>query len=180
MDRGAGTTIFKTCKFNEAEVVKKKVQIITPDLYPQMVSKSDAAKMSRALRASETLASGARAVQNVGAHLRAGVRDYVRELEDAIGDNEITFDKAHEIRGFAETAGLTATGRIADGLCGYLEEIAKLGAKPDSAVVALHVSAIVRAAHAEDEASRMSDVVAKELAALVHHKLSETKAQSDG
>ena len=36
--------------------------------------------------------------------------------------------------------------------------------------------AIVRAAHAEDEASRMSDVVAKELAALVGHKLAETKA----
>ena len=159
--------------------MKKKAQIISPDLYPQMVSKSDAAKISRALRASETLAQGARAVQEVGAHLREGVRDYVRELEEAIGDHEITFDKAHEIRGFAETAGLKATGRIADGLCGYFEEIAKLGAKPDPAVVALHVSAIVRAAHAEDEASRMSDVVANELAALVHHKLSEAKAHSE-
>ena len=43
------------------------------------------------------------------------------------------------------------------------------------AVVALHVSAIARAARAEDEASQMSDVVAKELAALVDHKLAESR-----
>ncbi|HXS07267.1 MAG TPA: hypothetical protein VN723_10790 [Rhizomicrobium sp.] len=156
--------------------MKKKAQIIAPELYPQMVSKSDAAKISRALRASETLAKGTQVVQDVGAQLREGVRDYVRELEEAIGDHKITAAKAHEIRGFAETVGLKATGRIADGLCRYFEEIEKLGAEPDTAVVALHISAIVRAAHAEDEASRMSDVVVKELAALVQHKLSETKA----
>ena len=160
--------------------MKKKAQIIPPDFYPQMVSRSDAAKISRLLRASETLAAGARVIQEAGVHLREGVRDYVRELEDAIGDHEITFDMAHEIRGFAETAGLKATGRIADGLCRYFEEMAKLNAEPDTAVVALHISAIVRAAQAEDEASRMNDVVAKELAALVHHKLSETKAQREG
>lgn len=160
--------------------MKKKAQIIPPDHYPQMLSGSDAAKLSRVLRASETLARGARVIQEAGAHLREGVRDYVRELEDAIGDHEITFDKAHEIRGFAETAGLKATGRIADGLCGYFEEMAKLGAEPDTSVIALHISAIVRAAHAEDEASRMSEVVAKELAALVSHKLSEAKTQRDG
>ena len=160
--------------------MKKKAQIIPPDLYPQMVSRRDAAKLSRILRSGETLARGANVIQEAGAHLREGVRDYVRELEDAIGDHEISFDKAHEIRGFAETAGLKATGRIADGLCRYLEEMAKLDAEPDTAVVTLHISAIVRAAHAEDEASRMSEVVAKELAALVGHKLSEAKAQKDG
>jgi hypothetical protein len=156
--------------------MKKKAQIIAPEFYPQMVSKSDAARMSRMLRDSETLAQGAEVIRDVGAQLREGVRDYVRELEDAIGDHEITAAKAHEIRGFAETVGLKATGRIADGLCRYLEEIEKLGVEPDTAVVALHISAIVRAAHAEDEASRMGDVVVKELAALVNHKLAETKA----
>ena len=159
--------------------MKKKAQIISPDLYPQMVSKGDAAKISRLLRSSETLAQGQETVQALGVHLREGVRNHVRELEEAIGNHEITFDMAHEIRGFAETAGLKATGRIADGLCRYFEEMAKLGAKPDTAVVALHTSAIVRAAHAEDEASRMSDVVAKELATLVHRKLSEAKAQRE-
>lgn len=159
--------------------MKKKAQIILPDHYPQLVNKADAAKISRLLRSGKALAEGARVIKEAGTHLRQGVRDYVRELEEAIGDHEITFDKAHEIRGFAETAGLKATGRIADGLCRYFEELAKLEAEPEPAVVALHISAIVRAAHAEDEASRMSEVVAQELAALVNHKLSEVKAQRD-
>ena len=160
--------------------MKRIVQLIPPDAYPQMVRKGEARKIVRALRSQEALAAGARVIQEAGQHLRDGVRDYVCELEAAIGDHTITFDKAHEIRGFAETAGLKATGRIADGLCRYLEEMEKLGAAPDAAVIALHVSAIVRAAHAEDETSRMSDVVARELAALVTHKLAETKASLDG
>jgi hypothetical protein len=160
--------------------MKKKAHIIPPDRYPQMVSKSAAAEISRSLKAPKALAQAKRVIESAGAGLREGVRDYVRELEEAIGDHEITFDKAHEIRGFAETAGLKATGRIADGLCRYFEELAVLGAKPDGAIVALHISAIVRAAHAEDEASRMSEVVAKELAALVDHKLSETRAEWEG
>lgn len=157
-----------------------KARFIPPEAYPQMVSRSDAAKMSRALRSGDTVTRGAKAIQNAGPVLREAVRDYVRELEDAIGNHEITADKAHEIRGFAETAGLRATGRIADGLCRYFEEMRKLGAAPDAAVIALHVSAIVRAANAEDEASRMSDVVAKELAALVRHKLAETRSDLSG
>jgi preprotein translocase subunit Sec61beta len=155
--------------------MKRKAQIIPPDRYPQMVGKGDAIKMARVLKAGETLAKGARVIQEASPYLREGVRNHVRELEAAIGDHATTFDKAHEIRGFAETVGLKATGRIADGLCRYFEEMAKLDAAPDTAVVALHISAIVRAAHAEDEASRMSDVVAKELAALVDYKLSETR-----
>ncbi len=158
----------------------KKAQVIPPDAYPQMVSKSDAAKMVRALRAPETAARGARVIQNAGQKLREGVHDYVRELEAAIGNHPLVFEKAHEIRGFAETAGLRATGRIANGLCRYFEEMAKLGAAPDDAVIALHVSAIVRAAHAKDEASRAGDAVVKELAALVAHKLTETRAAITG
>jgi hypothetical protein len=157
-----------------------KPQVIPPDAYPQMVSRKNAAKLSRALRSIEAASRGAKVIQAAGQNLRDGVRDYVRELEEAIGDHQITSDKAHEIRGFAETAGLLATGRIADGLCRYFEAMGKLGAEPDTAVIVLHISAIVRAAYAEDEASRMSDVVAKELAALVSYKLAETKAQRAG
>jgi hypothetical protein len=157
-----------------------KTQIIPPETYPQMASGSAAKKMARTLRSSEAATQGARLIRDAGRHLRDGVRNYVRELEDAIGNHEITSEKAHEIRGFAETAGLRATGRIADGLCRYFEEMRKLGAAPDAAVTALHVSAIVRAAHAEDEASRMSDAVVKELAALVAHKLAETKSSLAG
>ena|SRR6185437_2113534 len=158
-----------------------KPQVIPPDTYPQMVSRKAAAKLSRVLRSVEAASRGAQVIENAGQQLRDGVRDYVRELEDAIGDHQITSDKAHEIKGFAETAGLRATGRIADGLCRYFEAMDKLGVEPDTAVIVLHISAIVRAAHAEDEASRMSDVVAKELAALVNYKLAETRAQrTDG
>ena len=153
-----------------------KAQVIPPDTYPQMASKSAAKKMSRTLRSSEAAMRGARLIRDAGRYLRDGVRNYARELEDAIGDHEITSEKAHDIRGFAETAGLRATGRIADGLCRYFEEVEKLRAEPDLAVVSLHVSAIVRAAHAEDEASRMSEVMVKELAALVAHKLAETRS----
>lgn len=153
-----------------------KPQIIPPDSYPQMVSKTEAARISRALRASETIQRGDRVVEEQSQTLRQGVRDYVQALEMAVGDHESTYAKAHEIRGFAETAGLAATGRIADGLCGYFDEMEKLAAEPDLDVVALHVSAIARAAFAEDEAIRMGNMVAKELAALVDHKLAETKA----
>lgn len=157
-----------------------KVQIIPPDGYPQMVSKSEAAKISRALRSPDALAQGARVIEEASQTLRDGVRHYVRALEEAIGDHALTSEKAHEIRGFAETAGLAATGRIADGLCRYFDEMDKLAADPDLEVIALHVSAIARAAFAEDEAIRMGDMVAKELDTLVHHKLAETKALMAG
>jgi hypothetical protein len=152
-----------------------RARIIAPDAYPQPVSRSEAARISRALKSPDTLERGARAIRQAGDGLRLGVQDYVRELEQAAGDMATAFDKAHEIRGFAETAGLRATGRIADGLCRYIEEASKFGIAADPAVVALHVSAIVRAAHATDEAGRMSDVVARELAALAAHKLAEAK-----
>ena len=145
-----------------------------------MVSRIAAAKLSRVLRSVEAMERGTQVIQDAGQNLRNGVRDYVRELEAAIGDHEITSEKAHDIRGFAETAGLRATGRIADGLCRYFEAMDKLNVEPDAAVIALHISAIVRAAYAEDEASRMSEVVVKELAALVSYKLAETKAQRAG
>ena len=150
-----------------------KNQIIPPESYPQMVSKSDAARISRALRSQEAVQHGNRVVEEASHALREGVRDYVRELETVVGDHRQTYEKAHEIRGFAETAGLAATGRIADGLCGYFDEMEKLGAEPDRNVIALHVSAIARAAYAEDEAIRMGNMVAKELATLVQRKLAE-------
>ncbi|HEV7960100.1 MAG TPA: hypothetical protein VGP01_03660 [Rhizomicrobium sp.] len=157
-----------------------KKQIIPPDSYPQMANKSDAAKLSRALRSQDVIARGSLVIEEAGENLRAGVRQYVRALEQATGDRHLTSEKAHEIRGFAETAGLAATGRIADGLCRYFEEIDRLGAEADADVVALHVSAIARAAYAEDEALRMGDAVARELAVLVKRKLAETKALMAG
>ena len=151
----------------------KKVKLIPPEDYPQMVCKNEAARMARALRSPEAAARGAQVIQSHGPKLRLAVLDYVRELENAAGDLRCVFEKAHELRGFAETAGLRATGRIAGGLCRYFDEMEKRGAVPDPAVIKLHVSAISRAAHAKDEAGRISDAVVQELAALVAHKLAE-------
>src|ERR1700755_728125 len=113
--------------------MKKKAQVIPPDSYPQMVSKSDAAKMALAWGPPETAARGAQVIQQAGQNLRLGVHDYVRELEAAVGNLPLVFEKSHELRGFAETAGLRATGRIAGGLCRYCDEMEKLGAVPDNA-----------------------------------------------
>lgn len=151
-----------------------KLQIIPPDAYPQMVPKADAAKFTSRLKSRETAIRAAKAVSAHGETLRDVVRGYVDELERAALDSAVTFAKAHEIRGLAETAGLHATGRIADGLCRYLDHLRSR--PPEPAVVMLHVSAIVRAARAEDEATRMSEVVAAELAELVNKKLSEDRA----
>ena len=49
----------------------------------------------------------------------------------------------------------------------------RIKAPPDATIVALHVSAIGRAARAEDSDAAMGDVVAKELAALVARRLGE-------
>ena len=42
------------------------------------------------------------------------------------------FDKVHEIRGFAETAGLVTTGRIADILCRYMDDMQRIGKPLDA------------------------------------------------
>jgi hypothetical protein len=158
----------------------KPSQMIPPDAYPQMVAKSDAAAISRMLKSPDTVVRGSRVIVNATESLRGGVREYVHQLEAAGSNLTLICGMAHEIRGFAETAGLSATGRIADGLCRYFDESEQLGVGPDTAIVRLHVSAIARAARAEDEVSQMSDVVAKELSALVNHKLTEIKSLMAG
>jgi histone H3/H4 len=155
--------------------MSKRAQMIPPDAYPQLVAKGDAAAISRMLKSPDTVVRGSRVIGSSTEGLRAAVRDYVVELEQAGQDLAQISDKAHEIRGFAETAGLHATGHIADGLCRYFDESEQLGVGPDMTIVSLHIAAIARAARAEDEVSRMSEVVAKELAALVNHKLTEIK-----
>jgi len=107
--------------------------------------------------------------------MRAAILQYVQELEDASGDLRAVFDKAHEIRGFAETAGLVTTGRIADILCRYMDDMYRIGKPMDTMIVKLHVSAIARAARAEDDDVKMGEVVATELAALVARRLTEAR-----
>src|SRR6202044_890640 len=101
--------------------------LIPPDAYPQMVPKSQAANIARALRSNVIAVTASRVIEESGETLRAAVRSYVEELEEAGMDFVVVSEKAHEIRGFAETAGMLSTGRIADGLCRYFDEAHQSG-----------------------------------------------------
>ena len=83
--------------------------------------------------------------------LRDAIMDYVEGLEEAGTDMTQIFAMAHEIRNFAENAGMITAGRIAEVLCRYMDEMERLGKPVDSTIVSLHVAAIARAARAEEE-----------------------------
>ena len=151
-----------------------KAQIIPPDAYPPLIRKGDGAAVARLLRSNEVAERGAKAIEDQSDGLRVAVLTLVGELEKS-GDAERIAEIVHDIRGLAEPAGLAAAGRIAEGLCRYFHEIEELGLGPDPAILKLHVTAIARAARHDDEAARMSDQVAKELAVLVGRKLTEIK-----
>jgi hypothetical protein len=153
----------------------KKAQMIAPDAYPQMLGGAQAAQFAQTLRSSASAAQATRIIADSAEGLREALLGYVEELEAAGPDHGLVSDKAHEIKGFADTAGLPATARIAEGLCHYLERSLKLGAIADTTVIALHVSAIGRATRDRDQDGQISGVVAGELAALAAFKLAEIK-----
>jgi len=151
----------------------KKAQLIAPDAYPQMMSRADAARASLVLRATVTEEKAAGIIANAADGLREALLRYIAELERAGADIALVSDKAHEIKGFADTAGLPATARIAESLCHYLERCQDMGAATDNAVIALHVGAIGRASRDTNLDAHMQDAVIKELATLTAHKLAE-------
>ena len=151
----------------------KKAQIIAPEAYPQMVPRAQAGAIARNLKSAVTTVKGARVIDEAGDSLREAMRFYVGELEKAGRDNLLVSEQAHEIRGFADTAGMMATGRIADGLCRYFEECEQAGAVPDENVVFLHVRAILHTARDPDPMNQMNDAVARELAVLARRKRAE-------
>ena len=151
--------------------VQKQAQVISPDAYPQMMSRQDGARAMQSLRSSQTMEKAQAAMDAAVPAMRNAILQYVGELEEAGSDMRQIFDTVHEIRGFAETAGLVTTGRIAEILCRYMDDMERLGKAVDGHLVALHVSAIARAARAEDDDVRLGEVVAEELAALVAKKL---------
>jgi len=152
----------------------KKPQMIPPDAYPQMLNKAQAGKFSQVLRSKITETRAYKILEDSADTMRGAVLAYVEALEAAGRDRAVISDKAHEIKGIADTAGLPATARIAEGLCRYLEESDRQGTAPDAAVLALHVSAIGRATRDSDIGTRTSGAVAKELAALSARKLAES------
>jgi hypothetical protein len=153
------------------------VQIITPDAYPQMLPRGRKAQALRTLRAPETAARARRAIEASVPALRGAILNYVAEMEIARGDMVRIYETVHEVRNFAATAGMASTGRIADILCRYLDDMTRLSQQPDKAVVTLHVSAIARAAHADDGSGQVGDMVAAELSLLVRRKLAEANRQ---
>ena len=151
----------------------KGVQLISPDAYPQMVSKRAASRILSSLRSQETATRAQVAMEAAIPPMRAAILQYVDEMEQAGGDMKKLFETAHEIRGFAETAGMITTGRIAEILCRYMDDMERLGKPFDSVIVSLHSAAIARAARAEEDNVRMGEAVAAELAALVARRLAE-------
>lgn len=152
-----------------------EAQFIAPDAYPQMMSSRAAADAMKVLRSAQTAVKAQVAIEAHVPPMRAAILEYVEELEAACGDMRAVFDKVHEIRGFAETAGLVTTGRIADILCRYMDDMYRIGKPMDTMIVKLHVSAIARAARAEDDDVKMGEVVAAELAALVARRLADAR-----
>jgi hypothetical protein len=150
-------------------------QLIEPDAYPQMLNRSDAARAMLALRSAETAAKAQVAMEAAIPPMRAAILRYVEEMEQAGRDLKKLFAIAHEIRGFAETAGMITTGRIAEILCRYMDDMERVGRPLDTTIVALHASAIARAARAEEDDVRMGEKVAAELAALVARRLAEAR-----
>jgi chemotaxis protein histidine kinase CheA len=152
---------------------------IMPGAYP-VFPRNTASGLLQALRDPEIVAVAAHVIADKAEELRIAVLAHVDRIADAARacDPVATFEQAHEIRGLAGNAGLLATGRIANGLCKYLDAINRARLRPDQGLVVLHLEAIARAAHAEDEATRLGEEVANELAALVDKKLAEINDSS--
>ena len=147
---------------------------IPPGAYP-VFGAADAAQLMSALRNPTIAANVARVIESKADEMRAAALAHIDRLNAAaqLADIGAIFEQAHEIRGLAGNAGLAATGRIANGLCRYLDAVGRAKLDAERSLVTLHLEAIARAAHAEDEATRLGDTVANELANLVEKKLAE-------
>jgi hypothetical protein len=153
--------------------VRKKAEFIQPDAYPQMLSKPNAIRALQTLQSNQVQTKANFALQSYTPMLQDVIRDYVEAIEEAGTDTAIIFAAVHEIRGFAENAGMVTTGRIADSLSRYLDEMERVKKPVDPVIVTLHVSAIGRAARADQNDDKMGDAVAAELNALVARRLAE-------
>ncbi len=153
---------------------------IAADEYPAVLKGHNAAEFVKKLADPETAQRAARMIELRREALCDAVLDYIRQLESAAATSDLPdiFGQAHEIRGLAETAGMEAAGRIADGLCRYLDTSKEQQSPTDPVVIALHVDAIVRASSSTDEARKFGSRVALELGALVARKLGAVNAKN--
>jgi len=159
------------------QTIEKKAEFIAPDAYPQMIGKQNGVRALQTLQ-SEHVAMKARAAMEAHAPmLRDAILDHVEALEEAGTDLAQTFAIAHEIRNFAENAGMATAGRVAEILCRYMDEMERVKKAPEPAIVGLHVAAIARAARAEEDDAKMGEMVAGQLNALVSRRLAEAGAR---
>ncbi len=159
----------------EVKVLPNGAEVTSSASYPQVMRKFEAAQFIANLKSEETAKRSLKAMASSRDAMREAVEDYVRLLEEASRAMDATamFEQAHEIRGLAETAGLGVAGRMANGLCLYLDALDGMAA--DQATVRLHVEAIQRVVRGEDDGA-IANVVAEELTSLVIRKLGEAKA----
>jgi len=152
---------------------KQDPHVIGPDIYPQMLGRADAARAMMTLRSPAALTRAQAAMETCKGPMRKAILQYVEDLEAAGGDSARVYEKVHDIRGFAETVGMVTTGRIAESLCRYMDDMERAGRPVDATILALHVAAIARAARAEEGDQEIGEMVAAELAVLVARRLSE-------
>jgi len=152
---------------------KKKPEFIQPDAYPQMLSKANGLRALQTLQSQQVHAKAQYAMNSYTPMLQDVIRDYIEAMEEAGTDTAQIFAILHEVRGFAENAGMVTTGRIADSLCRYMDEMERVKKPVDATIIALHVQAIGRAARSDHDDPDMTDTVAAELNALVMRRLAE-------
>lgn len=158
-------------------MAKKKAEFIEPDAYPQMLPKAQAIRALQTLQSAQVAAKAKAAMDGYSPMLRDAILEYVEAMEEAGTDTARVFAMVHEMRGFAENAGLVSTGRIADILCHYMDEMDRVGKPHDRTIIALHMAAIARTARTEEDHVKMGETVAAELSALVHRRLVEAGAR---
>lgn len=151
----------------------EKAEIVAVADYPAMLDEKAAAEFMHVLASKDTNKRMNTTIEQRRGEISSAVRRYVVELAAAAtgGDLKAVFDCAHDIRGLAGTGGLEAAGRIADGLCKYIDSAERLGAAAETPIIALHIDAIARAASTSAEAQKHGPQVAAELGELVARKL---------
>ena len=153
------------------------VELVPAADIPPLLNKSRSKQAMTLLKSSALLAKAGRILTMRSAEMRGAVLELIEQVEGEAraGNWQAVYDTTHEIRGLAGTAGLTATGRIANGLCHYLDSMKGFDIAPDAAVASLHLGAIGRSARTEHDAARHGDAVAQELSLLVARKLAEVR-----
>jgi hypothetical protein len=150
-------------------------EIIDTDQYPPMLDAAASEAFLVELSLRDTSKRANNALETKRTQISHAVRGYIESLEKAVrtGDIKTMIEQAHEIRGLAANAGLEAVGKLADGLYKYIDMTMRLEAPVDPAVISLHIDAIARAASTASEAKAYGEAVAKELNALVTHKMQQ-------